>query len=40
VPVAKANSLKSVRGSLRGKVEFAADFDELPDDIAEAFGAR
>ena len=40
VPVASANSLKAVRGALRGRVRFAEDFDELPDDIADAFGAR
>ena len=25
---------------LRGRVHIADDFDELPDDIADAFGAR
>ena len=25
-------------GALRGKIKIADDFDELPDDIAEAFG--
>jgi prevent-host-death family protein len=40
VPVAGQNMLASVHGALRGRVEFADDFDELPDDIAEAFGAR
>ena len=25
-------------GALRGKIKIAEDFDELPDDIAEAFG--
>ncbi|MFC1532499.1 type II toxin-antitoxin system Phd/YefM family antitoxin [Thermodesulfobacteriota bacterium] len=25
-------------GALRGKIEIAADFDELPNDIAKAFG--
>jgi prevent-host-death family protein len=33
-------SLASVRGAWRGRVKMADDFDELPDDIAEAFGAR
>jgi prevent-host-death family protein len=32
-------SLASVRGAWRGQVQLAADFDQLPDDIAEAFGA-
>jgi antitoxin (DNA-binding transcriptional repressor) of toxin-antitoxin stability system len=40
VPVIGANSLASVYGALRGRVQIATDFDELPDDIAEAFGAR
>ena len=40
VPVAGTNSLASVYGALRGRVEIADDFDELPPDIAEAFGAR
>jgi prevent-host-death family protein len=40
VPLAKTASLASVRGIWRGRVHVAEDFDELPDDIAEAFGAR
>jgi prevent-host-death family protein len=40
VPVQSANSLASVHGVLRGRVQLAEDFDELPDDIADAFGAR
>ena len=40
VPVARTNSMAAIRGSLRGQVHIADDFDELPDDIAEAFGAR
>jgi prevent-host-death family protein len=39
VPVAGAASLSSVRGAWRGRVRMADDFDDLPDDIAEAFGA-
>ena len=27
-------------GALRGKIELAQDFDELPDDLAIAFGVR
>ena len=27
-------------GALRGKIRMAEDFDELPQDIAEAFGAK
>lgn len=33
-------SLASVRGAWRGRVRIAPDFGELPDDIAEALGAR
>jgi len=40
VPVASTSSLAAVHGALRGQVHLADDFDELPDDIAEAFGAR
>jgi prevent-host-death family protein len=40
VPVASPASLASVRGAWRGRVQLAEDFDKLPDDIAEAFGAR
>jgi prevent-host-death family protein len=40
VPVTRANSIASVRGLWRGRVHIADDFDELPDDIAEAFGVR
>jgi prevent-host-death family protein len=39
-PIASAASLASVRGAWRGQVQLAEDFDELPDDIAEAFGAN
>ena len=27
-------------GALKGKIKIADDFDELPDDIAEAFGMK
>jgi prevent-host-death family protein len=40
VPVAATASLASVRGSWRGRVRMAGDFDELPEDVAEALGAR
>jgi prevent-host-death family protein len=40
VPVAKTASLTAVRGVWRGRVNIAEDFDELPNDIGEAFGAR
>lgn len=41
VPVVEEpRSLASVRGAWRGRVHMADDFDELPKDIAEAFGAR
>ena len=28
------------RGSLRGSIHIAEDFDDLPDDLADAFGVR
>jgi hypothetical protein len=40
IPVRGTNSLATVHGALRGEVRLADDFDELPDDIAEAFDAR
>ncbi len=40
VPVAAQGSFARLRGALRGQIHMADDFDELPDDIAEAFGAR
>ena len=40
VPVASSSSLQSVRGVWRGRVRIADDFDELPDDVADAFGVR
>lgn len=39
VPVAGVTSLAAARGAWRGRVRIADDFDELPVDIAEAFGA-
>lgn len=38
VPVADTASLDSVRGAWRGRVRIAEDFDELPEEIAAAFG--
>ncbi len=35
-----SRSLAAIRGAWRGRVRMADDFDELPDDIAAAFGAR
>jgi prevent-host-death family protein len=40
VPVARTSALHSVRGIWANQVRIAADFDELPDDVAAAFGAR
>ncbi len=40
VPVGGESSLAEVRGAWRGRVRLAEDFDELPQDIADAFGAR
>jgi prevent-host-death family protein len=40
VPVQATSALASARGAWRGKVRIAEDFDDLPDDIADAFGAH
>ncbi|MGW1813934.1 type II toxin-antitoxin system Phd/YefM family antitoxin [Streptomyces sp. NPDC002125] len=45
VPIAKVVPLRSKVnrtdcGALRGQIHIRDDFDELPDDIAEAFGMR
>lgn len=40
VPAPQASSLEAVRGAWRGRVRIAEDFDELPEDVAEALGAR
>jgi len=40
VPVSATSSLTTVRGSWRGRVRISDSFDELPDDIATALGAR
>ncbi|MFI6863159.1 type II toxin-antitoxin system Phd/YefM family antitoxin [Streptomyces sp. NPDC050421] len=44
-PVAKVVPLRTHvkrtgRGSLKGRIRIADDFDELPDDMADAFGMR
>ncbi|MFJ6184107.1 type II toxin-antitoxin system Phd/YefM family antitoxin [Streptomyces sp. NPDC092295] len=43
VPVAKVVPLRpevrrTGRGSLKGRIRINDDFDELPDDVADAFG--
>ncbi|MFD3910545.1 type II toxin-antitoxin system Phd/YefM family antitoxin [Streptomyces sp. NPDC058603] len=43
VPVAKVIPLRpevrrTGRGSLKGRIRINDDFDELPDDVADAFG--
>ncbi|MEY2442332.1 MAG: hypothetical protein QOJ46_1758 [bacterium] len=41
VPVEQPEAtFASLRGKWRGQVYMADDFDELPEDIAEAFGVR
>jgi prevent-host-death family protein len=40
VPELAKNNFARLAGSWSGKVEIAPDFDQLPDDIADAFGAR
>jgi prevent-host-death family protein len=44
-PVAKVTPLhpkvkRTGRGSLRGRIHISDDFDELPEDLADAFGMR
>jgi prevent-host-death family protein len=40
VPITTSSSFEAIRGVWRGKVRIADDFDDLPDDLAEALGAR
>jgi prevent-host-death family protein len=40
VPVGATASLASMPGAWRSRLRLAEDFDELPDDMAEAFGAN
>ncbi len=40
VPLSRGTSLVSVRGIWRGQVRVADEFEKLPDDIADALGAR
>jgi prevent-host-death family protein len=39
-PVGQLSSREALFGLMAGEIKIAPDFDELPDDIAEAFGAR
>ena len=36
----RGEGFASLAGAWRGRVDIADDFDELPDDLAEAFGTR
>jgi prevent-host-death family protein len=40
VAIEAAGSLAAAHGALRGQIEIAEDFDDLPEDVADAFGAR
>jgi hypothetical protein len=40
VEAASTSRFAAIRGVFRGQVHMADDFDELPDDIADAFDAR
>jgi len=40
VAIRSASALASVRGAWRGCVRIHDEFDELPDDIADALGAK
>ena len=39
-PVKRRSSMAQARGALSGPFWMSDDFDELPDDVAEAFGMR
>jgi prevent-host-death family protein len=39
-PVAPTGDREALFGLMAGEIELADDFDALPDDIAEALGAR
>lgn len=40
VPERRGKGFASLAGAWRGQVKVADDFDELPDDLAEAFGMQ
>jgi hypothetical protein len=40
VGLTPAGSQRRRGGQWKGRVQIADDFDQLPDDLAEAFGAR
>lgn len=40
VPERTGAGFASLAGAWKGRVRIAEDFDELPDDLAEALGAR
>jgi hypothetical protein len=40
VAMAGESTLAQAYGALRGQIEIADDFDDLPDDVADAFGRR
>jgi prevent-host-death family protein len=39
-PVEMVTDRSALFGCMAGEIEMTDDFDELPDDIAEAFGVR
>jgi prevent-host-death family protein len=40
VPERKGGGFASLAGSWKGRVRIAEDFDEIPDDLADAFGMK
>ena len=40
IPERQGNGFASLAGAWRGQVKIAADFDELPEDLAEALGTK
>jgi antitoxin (DNA-binding transcriptional repressor) of toxin-antitoxin stability system len=40
IPEIRAQGFASLAGAWRGRVQIADDFDELPDDLADALGTQ
>jgi prevent-host-death family protein len=40
IPERQGNGFASLAGAWRGQVKIADDFDELPEDLAEALGTK
>jgi prevent-host-death family protein len=40
IAIRSTGTLAAAFGVMQGQIEMADDFDDLPEDVAEAFGAR